>query len=134
MKFWKYDRNKFGENALTLVDDLAATEPSPIEQPAVRIEQPAAPIEQPGAPVETTLEVRVTPPPVVELPVATNFADSSIAKSIEAGMRAERAEIVRRVNAFKELQLRVKRDREAYCDAVVEKTFAALGHPAKHTR
>lgn len=134
MKFWKYDRNKFGENALTLVDDLAVTEPSPIEQPAARSEQRAALIDQPVAPVEAIIEARVAPPPVAELPVATNFADGSIAKSIEAGMRAERAEIVRRVNAFKELQLRVKRDREAYCDAVVEKTFASLRHPAKHTR
>jgi hypothetical protein len=43
-------------------------------------------------------------------------------------MRDERDEIIRRVTAFRELQVRIGQERRQYCDAVLAKTRAALGH------
>jgi hypothetical protein len=46
-------------------------------------------------------------------------------------MRDERDEIIRRVAAFRDLQIRIGQERRHYCDAVLAQTRAALGDGSK---
>jgi len=54
-------------------------------------------------------------------------AGQNAARGAGSSLQTERDAIVKRVAAFRNLQIRIKQDREQYCDAVLAKARAALG-------
>jgi len=129
MKLWKQLPDGAGERKLELVEDAAAAEAirADLRETQVKLaiqrssDSPAVALPLPD--VKLAVES-----PAPAMPTASGA--SSPERRIETSLGAERDEIMRRVTAFRNLQIRIKRDREQYCDAVLARTRAALGHRA----
>jgi hypothetical protein len=110
MKSWKLERDAVVEHTLALVGDVSPTHPAvnrlPVSQPSTITERP-------------------------ETVTGGAAASAVTVPMLEDRRRAERDEIVRRVAAFRDLQIRIGQERRQYCESVLAETRIVLGHWAK---
>jgi hypothetical protein len=128
MKSWKQQRDVIIERRLEFVEAAIAARPTPLDLREAQ-DKPANQQSLVAVTVASELEDTANPPAVADKP--TESAPTGFHPRADTSMRAERDEIIRRVAAFRDLQIKVRQDREQYCDAVLAKTRAALQHRAK---
>ncbi|HEY0331286.1 MAG TPA: hypothetical protein VGC77_19565 [Rhodopseudomonas sp.] len=144
MNSWKQERDRFGGRTQPAADAAAAHSPTgqhelirakhlaakdfpPKVLPAKDLpakDLPAKDLPAKGFPARD-LPARDLPArdlPLIEAPLI----DPPPARRSELDAASERADIVRRVAAFRDHQIRIRQQREAYYDAVLAKTRAAL--------
>jgi hypothetical protein len=134
MKNWAIERDRVVKQALSFVETAAAA-----AAPAKRVTQIAQPSDtaapHPTAP-PAMMAQPITPAPIISEQVdriARPVAEATAPKVDSAPPHqdrpklSERAEILMRVNAFKNFQIKVRREREEYYEATLAKTRAALG-------
>lgn len=114
MTSWKLERDQLVETTMSVVEGVVAVRAVPNE---LQVQQSGAINEPPLAGA-----ARASKP--VGFIAGTGFAIS---------MRDERDEIIRRVTAFRDLQIRIGQQRRQYYDAVLAQTRAALGRGSHST-
>ncbi|NVN88013.1 MAG: hypothetical protein HXX15_18190 [Rhodopseudomonas sp.] len=132
MKPWKQQRDGVIERALETVEDVIGAKATPID-----LRAPSKPAMQPALVEPAVAESFAIERLAVETAAAERSAaigPGSFERDSQARLRGERDEIVRRVAAFKNLQIKIRLDREQYCNAVLAKTRAVLGQQAKSPR
>ncbi len=145
MKSWLLERDRVVKQTLSFVEAAAAAmpsrakpvteiaQPTALAEPAALLQPPAiaqpaaaaqpAAIAQPITPAPEAVE-HITPKPRPIAESAAPKVDSAVA--VARPKLSERAEILMRVNAFKDHQIKVRREREEYYEATLAKTRAAL--------
>ncbi len=145
MNLWKQERDRVVERTLAFVEDVIAakdvitTKATSTDRASAwttlvaeartspELETGAAP--KPGSAPSTASETSAAEKSAVVAPLG-----GAVARRIETSMQDERDEIVRRVTEFRNLQIRIKQQREQYCNAVLAKTRAALSRPVMPPR
>ncbi len=135
MKPWKQDR--VVGRTLAFVESIIASRPAPADhEPAdwdsVRPDRFARRDAGESA-TERAAQAAIDTGGQTSPALLSSASPPGISQRIDDIMQAERTEILRRVAAFRELQVKLRREREQYCDAITARTRAALEQQPKRT-
>jgi hypothetical protein len=112
MNSWKLERDRLVATTMSFVEGVSTVGAAPNELSAL-----------PGKANDQR--------PAAEVKAASEPVGFIAGTGFETSMRDERDEIIRRVTAFRDLQIRIGQERRQYCDAVLAQTRAALGQGPK---
>ncbi|KIZ39583.1 MULTISPECIES: hypothetical protein [Rhodopseudomonas] len=117
----------------TSPDDLIGKQKDPTQPPSTRRQSAIESADKPSraetphaTPVVAASNVEHLPAEISAIE-QTAIGHGGLGHGLQFDIEMERDEIVKRVADFRKLQIKIKLDREQYCDAVLARTRAVLG-------